>query len=405
MRKLVVLAASVLLTLGPSSAAMGESVRDQQYWLDDYGFTSAWESSQGEGVKIAIIDTGIDSTHPSLQGAVVGGTDMSGLGSTDGQQPVGSNSYHGTMVASIAAGRGESEIIGVAPKAELLSVSIAFGVEGLDTDSQIADGIIWAVDNGAQVINLSLTRNSVSWPESWDQAFLYAFENDVVVVAAAGNRIDGTEQVSAPASIPGVISVAGLDLNGLPSENFSTDGLTIGVTAPAEELIGAFPGGEYRMWSGTSGATPIVSGMVALIRSMYPEMDAANVVNRVISSASKNGFEGYSTSYGHGVIDANRALLAEIPPVTENPLGSLEQWIELYRASTDKEAAPGDIVSPIQAPTPITSFEEPITAVPWYADISNWLPLAGYAGLGLLATFLYFAFRPAGHSPEEEKRK
>jgi subtilisin family serine protease len=330
---------------------------------------------------------------------------MSGLGSTDGQTPVGSNSYHGTMVASIAAGRGESEIIGVAPKAELLSVSIAFGVEGLDTDSQIADGIIWAVDNGAQVINLSLTRNSVSWPESWDQAFLYAFENDVVVVAAAGNRIDGTEQVSAPASIPGVISVAGLDLNGLPSENFSTDGLTIGVTAPAEELIGAFPGGEYRMWSGTSGATPIVSGMVALIRSMYPDMDAANVVNRVISSASKNGFEGYSTSYGHGVIDANKALLAEIPPVTENPLGSLEQWIELYRASTDKEAAPGDIVSPIQAPTPITSFEEPITAVPWYADISNWLPLAGYAGLGLLATFLYFAFRPAGHSPEEEKRK
>ena len=405
MRKLVVLAASVLLTLGPSSAAMGESVRDQQYWLDDYGFTSAWESSQGEGVKIAIIDTGIDSTHPSLQGAVVGGTDMSGLGSTDGQQPVGSNSYHGTMVASIAAGRGESEIIGVAPKAELLSVSIAFGVEGLDTDSQIADGIIWAVDNGAQVINLSLTRNSVSWPESWDQAFLYAFENDVVVVAAAGNRIDGTEQVSAPASIPGVISVAGLDLNGLPSENFSTDGLTIGVTAPAEELIGAFPGGEYRMWSGTSGATPIVSGMVALIRSMYPEMDAANVVNRVISSASKNGFEGYSTSYGHGVIDANLALLAEIPQVTENPLGSLEQWIELYRASTEAEVTPGDIVSPIQAPTPITSFEEPITAVPWYADISNWLPLAGYAGLGLLATFLYFAFRPAGHSPEEEKRK
>ena len=405
MRKLVVLAASVLLSVGPSSAAMADSVRDQQYWLDDYGFTSAWDSSQGEGVKIAIIDTGIDSTHPSLQGAVVGGTDMSGLGSSDGQTPVGSNSYHGTMVASIAAGRGESEIIGVAPKAELLSVSIAFGVEGLDTDSQIADGIIWAVDNGAQVINLSLTRNSVSWPESWDQAFLYAFENDVVVVAAAGNRIDGTEQVSAPASIPGVISVAGLDLNGLPSENFSTDGLTIGVTAPAEELIGAFPGGEYRMWSGTSGATPIVSGMVALIRSMYPEMDAANVVNRVISSASKNGFEGYSTSYGHGVIDANEALLAEIPPVTENPLGSLEQWIELYRASADKEAAPGDIVSPIQAPTPITSFEEPITAVPWYADISNWLPLAGYAGLGLLATFLYFAFRPAGHSPDSTKRK
>lgn len=405
MRKIAILAVSVLLAFGPSSAAVADSVREQQYWLDDYGFTSAWESSEGDGVKIAIIDTGIDSTHPSLQGVVVGGTDMSGLGSSDGQTPVGSNSYHATMVASIAAGRGESQILGVAPKAQLLSVSIAFGVEGLDTDSQIANGIIWAVDNGAQVINLSLTRNSVSWPESWDRAFLYAFENDVVVVAAAGNRSEGTEEVSAPATIPGVIAVAGLDRNGAPSQSFSTDGLSIGVTAPAEDLIGAYPGGEYRMWSGTSGATPIVSGTVALIRSMYPDMDAANVVNRVISSATKNGFEGYSTSYGYGVINPSQALLAEIPSVSSNPLGSLAEWIELYRPIAEPEIDPGELVGPIEPPTPFTAFEQPEPSLPWYADISNWLPLAGYAGLGLLATFLYFAFRPAGHSPEEEKRK
>ena len=403
MRKLAILAVSVLLSVGAPSSVMADSVRDQQYWLDDYGFTSAWESSQGEGVKIAIIDTGIDSTHPSLKGVVVGGTDMSGLGSSDGQTPVGSNSYHGTMVASIAAGRGESEIIGAAPKSELLSVSIAFGIQGLDTDSQIADGIIWAVDNGAKVINLSLTRNSVSWPESWDRAFLYAFENDVVVVAAAGNRSEGTEQVSAPATIPGVISVAGLDRNGDPSQDFSTSGFSIGVTAPAEDLIGAYPGGEYRMWSGTSGATPIVSGMVALIRSMYPELDAANVVNRVISSATRDGFVGYSTSFGHGVIDANQALFAQIPEVTDNPLGSLEQWVKLYRAEAEAEISPGEIVSPIEAPTPFTPFIEP--SLPWYANISNWLPLAGYAGLGLLAIFLYFAFRPAAPSPSREKRK
>jgi subtilisin family serine protease len=405
MRKLAILAISVLLAIGPSSAATAETVRDQQYWIDDYGFTSAWESSQGEGVKIAIIDTGIDSTHPSLQGAVVGGTDMSGLGSSDGQTPVGSNSYHGTMVASIAAGRGDGQIIGTAPKAELLSVSIAFGIEGLDTDSQIADGIIWAVDNGAKVINLSLTRNSVTWPESWDRAFLYAFENDVVIVAAAGNRADGTEEVSAPATIPGVIAVAGLDRDGVASENFSTSGLSLGVTAPAEDLIGAFPGGEYRMWSGTSGATPIVSGMVAMIRSMYPELDAANVVNRVISSATRDGFEGYSTSYGNGVIDPNQALTAEIPLVTSNPLGSLSQWIDLYRASAEAEILPGQIVGPVESPTPFTEFEEPAPSLPWYTDISNWLPLAGYAGLGLLAIFLYFAFRSSGPSPVSTKRK
>jgi subtilisin family serine protease len=404
MRKVATACAALLIALGPSSASSANTISDQQYWLESYGFTTAWASSEGEGVKIAIIDTGIDSTHPSLQGAVVGGTDMSGLGSSDGQTPVGSNSYHGTMVASIAAGRGGAELIGTAPKAQLLAVSIAFGVEGLDTDSQIADGIIWAVDNGAQVINLSLTRNSVSWPESWDEAFSYAFDNDVVVVAAVGNRADGTAEVSAPATIPGVISVAGLDREGVASESFSTSGLSIGVTAPSEDLIGAFPGAEYRLWSGTSGSAPIVSGLVALIRSMYPEMDASNVVNRVISSAKKLDSEGYSTSYGYGVIDANQALLAEVPAVTENPLGSLEQWIELYRPEAVVDVAPGQIVRPIQAPTPFTAFE-PLPPVPWYADISNWLPLAGYAGLGLLATFLYFAFRPAGHSPDSTKRK
>ena len=148
-----------------------------------------------------------------------------------------------------------------------------------------------------------------------------------------------------------------------------------------------------------------MSGMVALIRSMYPEMDAANVVNRVIASATRDGFEGYSTSYGHGVIDPIQALTAQIPLVTTNPLGSLDLWVELYRASAEADIGPGQIVGPMEAPTPFTAFEEPAPSLPWFADVSNWLPLAGYAGLGLLATFLYFAFRPAGPSPVRVKRK
>lgn len=405
MRKVAAAALSFILVTGFATPASADLVRDKQYWLEEYGFTQAWQSSRGEGVIIAIVDTGIDATHPSLQGAVIGGIDMSGLGTPNGQTPVGANPYHGTMVASLAAGRGDRDVgdtgvLGTAPMAQILSVSIAFGVEELDTDSQIAEGIIWAVDNGAKVINLSLTRNSVSWPESWDRAFLYAFKNDVVIVAAVGNRGDGTEQVSAPATIPGVISVAGLDREGNASQSFSTSGLSIGVTAPSEDLVAAYPGGEYRVWSGTSGAAPIVSGMVALIRSRYPELDAANVVNRVISSARKIGFNTYSTSFGHGVIDAQKALQADIPLVTGNPLGSLEQWIELYREEASAEITPGKIVSPIKAPI-IELEQQPV----WNSNVSNWLPLAGYAGLGLLAIFMYFAFRPSGQSPARVKRK
>ena len=405
MRKIVTAVLVALLSISVSQSASADSIRDRQYWLEQFGFTSAWDSSQGEGVKVAVIDTGIDATHPSLRGSVAGGTDVSGLGTSDGLTLVGTSNYHGTMVASILAGRGAFEdensgVIGTAPKAQLLSVSMAFGVPGLDTDSQIAEGIIWAVDNGATVINLSLTRNSVSWPKSWDEAFLYAFENDVVVVAAVGNLADGTEQVSAPASIPGVIAVAGVDRELNPSALSSVKGFTIGVTAPSEDLVAAYPGGEYRLWSGTSAAAPIVSGLVAMIRSMYPEMNAVNVVNRVIQSARKVGFEGYSNSYGHGIIDAEKALLAEIPEVSENPLGSLSKWIELYRPSEPEEAIPGEIVTPITAPE-----LEPIQPEPWYGNGSVWLSVAGYAGLGLLAIFLYFAFRPRSPSPAPSKRK
>ena len=403
MRKIVAsVLVSLLVALIPQ-AASADPVRDRQYWLNDYGFTKAWEQSQGAGIKVAVIDTGIDASHPALQGVVVGGTDVSGIGSPDGLTPIGQNSYHGTMVASLIAGRGNPEdngagILGTAPKAQLLSVSMAFGVEGVDTDSQIAEGVIWAVDNGARVINLSLTRNSVSWPKSWDEAFLYAFENDVVIVAAVGNRLDGTEEVSAPATIPGVIAVAGVDKNSNASELSSTSGFTIGVTAPSEELVAAYPGGEYRIWSGTSGAAPIVSGMVALIRSMYPEMDAANVVNRVIQSATKNGFENYSSAYGYGLIDAEAALNIELPIVQDNPLGSLSEWIRLYREQAPEEGSPGEIVTPFD--TPVTEIVASVSI-----DQTLWLPLAGYAGVGLLATFLYLAFRPKAKGPRSHKRK
>ena len=403
MRKVIASLILALLIASMPQSVLADPVRDRQYWLSDYGFTKAWTLSQGEGVKVAVIDTGIDASHPALEGAVIGGTDVSGLGSADGLTPVGQNSYHGTMVASLIAGRGNSGdessgVLGTAPKAQLLSVSMAFGVEGIDTDSQVAEGIIWAVDNGARVINLSLTRNSVSWPESWDKAFLYAFQNDVVIVAAVGNRLDGTEQVSAPATVPGVIAVAGVDINANASELSSTSGFTIGVTAPSEDLVAAYPGGEYRIWSGTSGAAPIVSGMVALIRSLYPELDAANVVNRVIKSASKNGFENYSTIYGYGLIDAEASLKLEVANVSENPLGSLSEWIRLYRKQVPQEVAPGEIVTPFD--TPVADI-----GVPAGIEQSIWLPLAGYAGLGLLATFLYFAFRPAARGPKSIKRK
>ncbi|GMA96145.1 hypothetical protein GCM10025881_29690 [Pseudolysinimonas kribbensis] len=149
--------------------AASDLVRSKEYWLSSYGILQAWNTTQGRGVTVAIIDTGVDGSVPELRGAVVGGTDFSHHGASNGQTPVGSgeDSDHGTMVASLLAGRGTGPgtgAIGVAPQASLLSISIGFGAQAPDSDDQIADAVTWAVDHGARVINMSLTRNTLSWP-------------------------------------------------------------------------------------------------------------------------------------------------------------------------------------------------------------------------------------------------
>ena len=362
------LAGIVALALVGGAAASGidaapasaDGVRDGEYWLDEYGIRAAWGLSQGSGVTIAVIDTGVDGSVPELAGAISGGADFSGLGSADGQTPVGTEgSEHGTMVASLAAGRGtggNNGVIGSAPAATIMPISIGFGEGSTSSYDQIAAAVRYAVDEGADVINMSLTRNTRDWPESWDDAFLYAMENDVVVVAAAGNRGSGTTEVGAPATMPGVLTVAGLDQNGQASFDASAQGITIAVAAPSENLVGVVPGGAHVTWNGTSGATPIVAGIVALVIAAHPELDAANVINRVVATARDSGTPGADPIYGFGLIDARAAVEASVPAVSENPMGELADWITLHRRA---ESTPSPVPTSGPAPTPA-----PVVAAP-----------------------------------------
>ncbi len=352
-------AASAAPGRADARAAAADRVRDGEYWLDEYGIRSAWAVTRGAGVTIAVIDTGVDSGVRDLAGAVVGGADFSGLGAADGQQPVGSDgSEHGTMVASLAAGRGtgsDSGVIGSAPEASVLAISIGFGEGGEDSDTQIAEAVRWAVDNGADVINMSLTRNTLDWPESWDDAFLYAAEQDVVVVAAAGNRGSGTVEVGAPATMPGVLTVAGVDRSGSASFDASAHGITIGVAAPSEQLVGVVPGGGYVSWSGTSGAAPIVAGIVALVKAAQPDLDADDVINRVVASARDAGAQGPDPIYGFGLVDAAAAVSATVPAVDANPMGDLAEWIRINRRA---------VATPAPQPTSTSQPTQPPIAAP-----------------------------------------
>ena len=390
-------AAATMIALAGATPAHADTVRDLEYWLTDYGFTTAWNSSRGEGVTVAIIDTGVNGNVAELRGAIVGGTDVSGLGSPDGQTPVGDDPNHGTLVASLLAGRGTGEgngVIGVAPEADLLTASVAFGQDtGAEksNDDQIAEAVRWAVDSGADVINMSLTRNTRDWPESWDDAFMYAFENDVVVVAAAGNRGSGTSEVGAPATIPGVLTVAGVDREKNASFDASSQGITIAVAAPSEDLVGVLPDGGYVQWDGTSAAAPIVSGLVALVRSEYPELDAANVIERVIRTADPNGHDVPSPLYGWGLIDPVPALTADVDEVEANPLGSLADWIALHRRAevpapaTDAENQP--IVPIADPPLPRSDGAQTLLPTAWTLAYIT-VPLSLVAGFGTLATLL-----------------
>jgi len=394
-----VVGGSVLLD---APAARADQIRDLEYWLGDYGFAEGWNTTRGAGVTVAVIDTGVDGSVAELRGAVVGGTDVSGLGSADGQTPVGSDaqdSSHGTMVASLLAGRGTGDgtgMIGVAPEAKILSVSVGFGDSSstISNDDQIAEGVRWAVDNGADVINMSLTRNTLYWPQSWDDAFLYAFENDVVVVAAAGNRGSGTTEVGAPATIPGVLTVAGVDRAKKASFDASSQGITISVAAPSEQLVGVVPGGGYVLWDGTSAAAPIVSGLVALVRARYPGLDAAGVMNRVIESANPNGQVTPSPIYGNGLIDAVAALTAAVPAAMEQaPAEQLKEWIKLHRRAEIEVQPTGEpSVAAPRVPSPDPALPAQNAAAAWLPSeltltyIS--LPLAVLVGFGILLGLL-----------------
>ncbi len=358
------------------------------WWLEDF---EAVRNLSGEGVVIAVIDTGIDASHPDLAGVVIGGADFSGAGTPGGTSPVGPSGFHATMVASLIAGQGRitGGVIGIAPNAKLLSISVGLGLEGADTDRQIAQAVRWAADQGADVINLSVSRASRNWPASWDEAFLYAMEKDVVIVAASGNKLDGLSSPTAPATIPGVISVTAVDREGNASAVSGAEGIGISVAAAGIDMVGSYPNQDPKNWSGSSAAAPIVSGLLALMIEADPSASSSDLIERLISTAKDLGEKGYDKDFGYGLISPSSAVSSRLSSI-ENPLGSLASWIELYRPSAPVDQA--ELLIPPQS-GPIASENQPSAVEPGPDPWSNPLlyllvvPLALLLSIGLRNRF------------------
>ncbi|MGK5738010.1 S8 family serine peptidase [Micromonospora sp. URMC 103] len=306
----------------PAPARAADTVRGLQWHLDALKIPEAQRLTKGRGVTVAVIDSGVDAGHPDLRGQVLRGRGFGPGAAADGRTDPDTESGHGTAMAGIIAGRGggSMHVLGIAPEAKILPVGLGPGENGLE---ETPAGVRWAVDAGAKVMNVSLGAHGDD-PEMVE-AVRYALSKDVVVVASSGNRDSGYPEIPVPASIPGVIAVGGATRSGGLWDGTVT-GPAMVISAPGERIIAPAPSAAspngYLVSDGTSNAAAIVSGIVALVRARYPDLNAANVVNRLVRTARDRGPEGRDPEFGFGSVDVLAALTRSVPAVDANPLAA-----------------------------------------------------------------------------------
>ncbi len=310
---------SRVLTAEPNAWLETAETRQQSFAFDD-GFgtpqtvaeqpaaaaihlDAAHEVALGRGVVMAILDTGIDPRHPMLRHAYAGGrdfvdgdadpTDSRDYLDNDGDGLVDEGFGHGTHVAGI--------MHLVAPEARLLVVRV------LDSDGRgdvldIAAGVHWAVDHGAKVLNLSL--GSLQGSDALQHALEEAESRGVVVISSAGNWGADTP-VEFPARSSHVAAIAAVDAAATPAA-FSSFGHMVALSAPGVGVRSAYPGGGYRLWSGTSMSAPFVAGTAALLAEAHPTWTLVQMLERIQSTASPVRGEG--EDFGAGALDSGAAL-------------------------------------------------------------------------------------------------
>ncbi|MEV0749966.1 type VII secretion-associated serine protease mycosin [Streptomyces sp. NPDC050273] len=300
--------------VGACDFPMKEQFEGRPWPLQRVLLDELWQDTRGKGIRVAVIDTGVDDTNPQLRDAVdtSAGIDYTGGGGSDGTvDEVG----HGTKVAGIIAARPRTGtgFVGLAPEATVIPIRQNDGRRN-GLDSAMAAAIDHAIAKGAQVINISQdTTRPLADDSLLGRAVARAVAEDVVVVAAAGNDgMDGRRRTTYPAGFEGVLAVAASDRNNERAP-FSQAGEFVGIAAPGVDIVSTVPGDGQCTDNGTSFAAPYVAGVVALMRAKYPDWTAAQIIARIEQTAERS-VNGRDAFVGWGVVDPVRALSGDDAP-------------------------------------------------------------------------------------------
>lgn len=267
--------------------------------LAKIGTTTAWDVTSGSGVKIAVLDSGVDGTHPDLAAQMVAGWNF-----VDNNSNTADVNGHGTAVAGAAAAatNNGAGVAGVAGGAKIMPVRIA-DANAYAYWSTVAQGLTWAADNGARVANISYV--GVTGSSTVQSAAQYLKNKGGLVVVCAGNAgaFDATAQTAA------MITVSATDQNDALTK-FSSYGNHVDVSAPGIDIWSTNNAGGYGQWWGTSFASPIVAGTVALMMAAKPSLQASDYEQTLIKTVSDLGTPGYDINFGYGRVDAAAAVKA-----------------------------------------------------------------------------------------------
>lgn len=287
------------------------TVSEKVDWgLEKLGIPEAWRISTGEGVKVAILDSGIDLNHPDLKGSIISYKDFTGSGT------VQDANGHGTHVAGIIGARKNGlGVVGVAPDCQLY-IGRVLGNEGNGSFDWIVDGINWCIEQKVNVINMSLGGNTPYEPLRL--AINRACDYGITIIAAAGNsgapNKNNTFTTSWPANYDNVIAVGAINRDLLRS-NFSSVGPEVDVMAPGEEIYSTYPPQRWAMLSGTSMATPFVTGVAALILAKHlkdqgstPIHNWSDMKQHLLHFATDLGSAGKDNWTGWGIINPLKEL-------------------------------------------------------------------------------------------------